>query len=107
MSLEGKVALVTGSTSGIGLAVARALAAEGALLPNLPAAGGASIEGGRRRLPAVVGPAAAQAQQRKVESTSERFEIPFETLADPKFIVVWLSLLMAYPILRGDPRKRR
>ncbi|WP_437599789.1 hypothetical protein [Sorangium sp. So ce590] len=85
----------------------QALAAEGALLPNLPAAGGASIEGGRRRLPAVVGPAAAQAQQRKVESTSERFEIPFETLADPKFIVVWLSLLMAYPILRGDPRKRR
>ncbi|WP_437577407.1 hypothetical protein [Sorangium sp. So ce887] len=85
----------------------QALAAEGALLPKLPTAGGASLEGGRRRLPEVVGPAAAQAQQRKVESTNERFEIPFETLADPKFLVVWLSLLMAYPILRGDPRKRR
>ncbi|XXX77039.1 hypothetical protein WMF30_56260 [Sorangium sp. So ce134] len=85
----------------------QALAAEGALLPKLPTAGGSSIETGGRRLPEVVSPATAQAQQRKVEPANERFEIPLETLADPKFLVVWLSLLMAYPILRGDPRKRR
>ncbi|KYF96964.1 hypothetical protein BE18_27730 [Sorangium cellulosum] len=85
----------------------QALAAEGALLPKLPGAVGTSVEMGGRRLPEVVAPATVQAQQRKVEPTNERFEIPLETLADPKFIVVWLSLLMAYPILRGDPRKRR
>ncbi|AUX38504.1 hypothetical protein SOCE836_107480 [Sorangium cellulosum] len=85
----------------------QALAAEGALLPRLPATGGTNVEIGGRRLPEVVAPATAQAQQRKVEPANERFEIPFETLADPKFLVVWLSLLMAYPILRGDPRKRR
>ncbi|WP_437635005.1 hypothetical protein [Sorangium sp. So ce854] len=81
----------------------RALAAEGALLPNLPGSGGTTTG---KRLPQVVSPAAAEAQQRKVDAHNDRFEIPFETLADPKFLVVWLSLLMAYPILRGDPRKR-
>ncbi|WP_437813304.1 hypothetical protein [Sorangium sp. So ce1078] len=81
--------------------------AEGTLLPKMPVTGGTSVESGGRRLPEVVSPAAAQAQQRKAEPANERFEIPFETLADPKFLVVWLSLLMAYPILRGDPRKRR
>ncbi|KYF57729.1 hypothetical protein BE08_04350 [Sorangium cellulosum] len=81
----------------------QALAAEGALLPKLPGSGGTSTG---KRLPQVVSPAVAEAQQRKVEAHNDRFEIPFETLADPKFLVVWLSLLMAYPILRGDPRKR-
>ncbi|MGK3989027.1 hypothetical protein WME99_38640 [Sorangium sp. So ce136] len=80
--------------------------ADGTLMPQLPVAGGTSVESGGRRLPEVVSPAVAQGQQRKSEPQNERFEIPFETLADPKFLVVWLSLLMAYPILRGDPRKR-
>ncbi|WP_441289585.1 hypothetical protein ACSRUE_02275 [Sorangium sp. KYC3313] len=82
--------------------------AEGTLLPKMPAAGGTGAVSGGRRIE-VVSPAVAQAQQRKVEAAaaSERFEIPFETLTDPKFLVVWLSLLMAYPILRGDPRKKR
>ncbi|WP_437296959.1 hypothetical protein [Sorangium sp. So ce426] len=82
--------------------------AEGTLLPKMPAAGGTGAVSGGRRVE-VVSPAVAQAQQRKVEAATanERFEIPFETLTDPKFLVVWLSLLMAYPILRGDPRKKR
>ncbi|WP_438007126.1 hypothetical protein WME89_52870 [Sorangium sp. So ce321] len=80
--------------------------ADGTLMPQLPVTGGTSVESGGRRLPEVVSPAVAQGQQRKTEPQNERFEIPFETLADPKFLVVWLSLLMAYPILRGDPRKR-
>ena len=77
--------------------------AEGTLLPKMPAAGGTGAVSGGRRIE-VVSPAVAQAQQRKVEAATanERFEIPFETLTDPKFLVVWLSLLMAYPILRGD-----
>ncbi|WP_437676248.1 hypothetical protein [Sorangium sp. So ce131] len=81
----------------------QALAAEGALLPKMAVAG--EPEG--RRLPAVVSAGEAQAAQRKVDPPNEKIEIPFETLADPKFLVVWLSLLMAYPILRGDPRGRK
>ncbi|WP_437589988.1 hypothetical protein [Sorangium sp. So ce1000] len=83
--------------------------AEGTLLQQIPAAGGTGVASGDQRLPEVVSPAVAQAQQRKVEpaTANERFEIPFETLTDPKFLVVWFSLLMAYPILRSDPRKKR
>ncbi|MDC0679924.1 hypothetical protein [Sorangium atrum] len=83
--------------------------AEGTLLPKMPTTGGTGAVSGERRIE-VVSPAVAQAQQRKAEAAAtanERFEIPFETLTDPKFLVVWFSLLMAYPILRGDPRKKR
>lgn len=83
--------------------------AEGTLLPKMPTTGGTGAMSGERRIE-VVSPAVAQAQQRKAEaatSANERFEIPFETLTDPKFLVVWFSLLMAYPILRGDPRKKK
>ncbi|AUX27773.1 hypothetical protein SOCEGT47_083710 [Sorangium cellulosum] len=88
----------------------QALKAEGALLPESAAGQGRGASRAERRSEAdvaVMSPAVVQAQQRKAEPTNERFEIPFETLADPKFLVVWLSLLMAYPILRGDPRGRK
>lgn len=74
------------------------LSPEAALLPPMPGRGGTP---GARNLPQVVAPATAQAQRRP-EVANERFELPLETLADPKFLVVWLSVLMAYPILRGE-----
>lgn len=86
-----------------------ALKAEGALLPEHVGGPSAPRAGHRSNAAhvAVVSPAELQPQQPKAEPTNEHFEIPFETLLDPKFLVVWLSLLMAYPILRGDPRGRK
>lgn len=74
------------------------LSPEAALLPPTLGRGGTP---GARNVPQVVAPATAQAQ-RRAEPADEKFEIPLETLADPKFLVVWLSVLMAYPILRGE-----
>jgi 3-hydroxybutyrate dehydrogenase len=53
MVLEGKVALVTGSTSGIGLAIAKALAAEGAKLMINGFGDAAAIEGECQELGAI------------------------------------------------------
>ena len=53
MILEGKVALVTGSTSGIGLAIAKALAAEGAKLMINGFGDAAAIQGECEELGAV------------------------------------------------------
>lgn len=73
--------------------------------------GGKSESPPSSRIPDLMGPrtAASQSQRRPAVEPNhgERFEIPFETLMDPKFMIVWLSLLLAYPILRTETKKKR
>ena len=77
MSLKGKVALVTGSTSGIGLGVARALAAKGAdiLMNGFGDAG--SIERLRAELGRVAaGQAKAGGDGRQIHALKAEAQLP-------------------------------
>ena len=60
MFLKGKSAIVTGSTSGIGLAIARALAAEGASVMLNGFGEADAIEQARREIEATSGARAAR-----------------------------------------------
>jgi hypothetical protein len=70
--------------------------------------GGKSERNEPTRLPSVVSVPQSQQVHRVVESKEpeQHFDIPLETLADPKFIIIWLSLLLAYPILRSERKKK-
>jgi hypothetical protein len=56
--------------------------------------------------PVAAPPVAAPAPRPPEQPLGERLEFTLQMLADPKFLVVWLSLLMAYPILRRDPKQK-
>lgn len=73
--------------------------------PGAPGAGGARtpIETAVDRLPSVIAPPIELPQKKEV--IQERFNFSFEKLLDPKFLAVWLSLFMAYGILRGERKK--
>jgi hypothetical protein len=83
---------------------------KGPIAPAAPGGGGekTAIGADGQRLPDVVAPAVAVelVVPKKEVVREDRFDFSFETLLDPKFLAVWLSLLMVYPILRGERKKK-
>jgi hypothetical protein len=63
-----------------------------------------AVADGKPPLPSVVAPPVEAAQKKDVVR-DDRFEISWETMLDPKYLAVWLSLLMVYPILRSERKK--
>ena len=83
---------------------------KGPSAPAAPGGGGEKTASGAdgQRLPDVVAPAVAVelVVPKKEVVREDRFDFSFETLLDPKFLAVRLSLLMVYPILRGERKKK-
>ena len=124
MTLKGKVALVTGSTSGIGLGIARAFAAQGATVVINGLGDAAAIEKERADLAAEFGvpvnfvggdltqAAAVEAMIRQVESEQGRLDIlvnnagmqhvsPIEDFPPEKYdLIIALNLSAAFHAMR-------
>ena len=101
MLLEGKVALVTGSTSGIGLAIAKALAAEGAKLMINGFGDAAAIERERSEVGAIHD-AADMSKPEEIERMMKRCA---DELGGPDILVNNAGIQHVSPVEEFPPEK--